>query len=391
LFNLAQTRAIAKSKDIAYVPKSNKTKIAIEAQGLTNGALAKGGLVSAIKPEQRTDGKIVISGPSIIKETNKFHTTPVLKQLFPHKWQDTSTFSTNIIKQVNRGQITTYPFKIEKQIYISDTHYQPYQLDLNEDLDKDGESDIIVWYTLGLADYAENNEKMMGNMYRLSPKDVRNNYYIYTKGNITYSGVGHSKVTKDDERKLYINTLVAAYKSAAVAPDVIFKESEKPDSAEKSVSYVSYDVLADATNNGSIEDKVRAYFIPTDENDLIRNIKEDETRILVSVASSGAVSSGFIKPEYDIFKADGTNTKITDKARDKEGNEFFVLEKGKVYYLEIPVSELGEKNKLELNVTARTRFTKSYKVATGTAPVYDYSPMGTSTYIIQKRGLFDLD
>ena len=47
---------------------------------------------------------------------------------------------------------------------------------MNQDADGDGESDIVVWYTLSNH-----------GIYEQSPKDVRNNYYIYTMGNVTYS------------------------------------------------------------------------------------------------------------------------------------------------------------------------------------------------------------
>ena len=55
---------------------------------------------------------------------------------------------TNKAVKVNSGQITTYPFKIADEINIATTHNQYYQLDMNQDADGDGESDIVVWYTL---------------------------------------------------------------------------------------------------------------------------------------------------------------------------------------------------------------------------------------------------
>ena len=73
--------------------------------------------------------------------------------------------------------------------------------------------DIVVWYCLSNSD----SSALTDNGYYASPSnDVVNSYYIYTKGNITYSGAGHSgSAVKDDEAKLFINTMVAAFRSVA--------------------------------------------------------------------------------------------------------------------------------------------------------------------------------
>nr|MCR5608552.1 hypothetical protein [Lachnospiraceae bacterium] len=48
--------------------------------------------------------------------------------------------------------------------------------------------------------------------YKECPRDVVNNYYIYSVGNIMYTGSGHRNFKDyDDEVKLFINTIVAAY------------------------------------------------------------------------------------------------------------------------------------------------------------------------------------
>lgn len=368
LFDIIETKAKAQKKDIAYIPKSGKLKIAKEAQGLTYGTLLRSSYVS-------TDGSRGRYNPAWTK-----------KQLFTYKEQNNGTWTTTVIDQINKGQITTYPFKIKPRVKVQHTHYQSYQLDMNEDADEDGESDIIVWYTLGYDRVRANPVERHGNWYDVSPKDVRNNYYIYTKGNITYSGVGHMKIEDEEEMKLYINTLVAAYRTAMQPPSVTFKETKDADSAEKTISYVSYDVKADKTASRlGTEDKVKIYFVPEDHNDLIKNIVPDKTRILIRYFA------GTGRKEYETFKADGT--KITEKVKDNKKNEYYVLEKGKMYYFEVPLSELPDnKNKLTIKVVVKTRFTKENKdTRPGVKERYDFSPEGSLTYNIQKRGLFDLD
>ena len=73
------------------------------------------------------------------------------------------------------------------------------------------------------------------------PNDARNNYYIYNKGNVTYSGVGHNKVDNDTERKLFINTMVAAYNAGVHPPKITYKEDAAEDANVIEYLYLPYD------------------------------------------------------------------------------------------------------------------------------------------------------
>lgn len=352
LFEIAKENAERNNKDIkdiAYEPRSNKTKIVKEVQGFTNGSL------------------VYLSGNESTNAQFKFA-----------KGYVRSERHTNRVEQINKGQITTYPFKIEKELEVAKTHYQPYQIDFNEDDDEDGESDLIVWYTLASRESMKNNP---ASEYNLAPRDVRNNYYIYTKGNITYSGVGHEKVTGREEMKLYVNTLIAAYKAAMVPPSIEFKETGDPDAAEKTVSYISYDVSSDASNKGVVTgDKEKVYFTPVDYNSFVKDTNPLQTKVLVKpVNTKGGL--------YNVYRADGTK-ELTES--DDQIGECYALMPGDSYYFEVPLSELGgNKNKIDIKVAARTRVTRIFRGSSVTLP--KYSPESVSTYIVQKRGLFDLD
>jgi hypothetical protein len=352
LFEIAKENAERNNKDIkdiAYEPGSNKTKIVKEVQGFTNGSL------------------VYLSGNEATNAQFKFA-----------KGYVRSERHTNRVEQINKGQITTYPFKIEKELEVAKTHYQPYQIDFNEDDDEDGESDLIVWYTLASRESMKNDP---ASEYNLAPRDVRNNYYIYTKGNITYSGVGHEKVTGREEMKLYVNTLIAAYKAAMVPPSIEFKENGDRDAAEKTVSYISYDVSSDAINNGVITgNKEKVYFTPVDYNSFVKDTNPLQTKVLVKpVDTKGGL--------YNVYRANGT--KEPTESDDQIG-ECYALSTGDSYYFEVPLSELGgNKNKIDIKVSARTRVTRIFRGSSVTLP--KYSPESVSTYIIQKRGLFDLD
>ena len=184
---------------------------------------------------------------------------------------DQTQYQTASVDPVNRGQITMYPYKLEQESFkVASTHGQYWQLDFTKDDDRDGESDLVVWYTLGGTD-----------LYGLSPRDVRNNYYIYNKGNVTYSGVGDSDVMNaqgeangtDNEIKLFINTLIAAYESGLHAPSVRIIENYETTSRDLNSIYLSYDDQIRALANqddGIIDTTENIYFVAT-SNSLIRN------------------------------------------------------------------------------------------------------------------------
>ena len=159
---------------------------------------------------------------------------------------------TNTVRKINEGQITNYPYRIDDaklgdSINTSTTHSQYYQLDMGED--------IVVWYALA-------DRKGVTPKYDLLPNDVRSNYYIYNKGNITYSGVGHAAQPTEMEAKLFINTMVAAYKAASEKPSVnITNENMATNKEGEQYFYIDYDVKKDSdpTNISGEEIEGKSY------------------------------------------------------------------------------------------------------------------------------------
>ena len=160
--------------------------------------------------------------------------------------------------KVNDGAITQYPYVIGDKIQIGKTHSQYYQLGLEQDRDingnADGKSDVVVWYTL------------TGDKYNNYPKDVRNYYYFYSKGNVIYTGAGHSTVGEcDEEVNLFINAITAAANVTAVEPKASFVKAWDPNAGVKTTEYY----MTDQTLwNGD------ANLVNKDNLDLYLNIKE---------------------------------------------------------------------------------------------------------------------
>ena len=336
LFEDAVASAEASGTDIAYEPRSGKTKIVKQNQGMTDLSLMFQ-IYGMTGETYRAADYVNYASNSKIKDS----------------WQTTTT-----AVRVNEGQITTYPFAISDTLKISSTHYQYYQLDMNEDEDNDGESDIVVWYTLSGSD-------QHNSIYTTAEKDVRNNYYIYTKGNITYSGVGHSSVTSEDELKLYINTMIAAYSAGLHAPSVSIRQSSDEDAPAVDTIYLSYD----ATQNAILEEELgrdysnpirqKFYFTVNDSN-LIKNMRSKEEfvdfYIEVTKAEYDANKSWGPYIEHDgiylkkqnwtIYRADGSALSTTNNEDGIQNGWYdwstgkYHLVSGTTYCVELDMSSL---------------------------------------------------
>lgn len=114
--------------------------------------------------------------------------------------------------KVNDGVFSEYPYILGRNnddpntLNISQTHHQYFQLNLEDE-------DVVPWYDLsGVI----NTGGSAGNV-----NDPRNYYYTYCKGNITYSGTGHSSPRdSQDEQEMFLNTIVKAARTANHAPTI---------------------------------------------------------------------------------------------------------------------------------------------------------------------------
>ena len=186
--------------------------------------------------------------------------------------------------QVNEGQITQYPYLISKDeikeinqrksLKVSSTHYQWLQPNMELDRDGDGRSDIVVWYCL--SDIYDSNVQST-NIYSICPNDVVNNYYIYTMGNVTYSGAGHSRPDEGAEMKLFVNTIIAAYNAGVSAPRISFRDDNGYDMESIYViSDPANNTILKAADQGNIRsteagDVVSVKFVAEDANILSGN------------------------------------------------------------------------------------------------------------------------
>lgn len=179
-----------------------------ELQGFTNGAL----LEYAFIPKEGS------SYASLVNTASPYNTQLSLNLALGVKPR------TEYIEPLNEGQIGLYPFKIsdevsEAKVKVAKNHAPYYQLDLERELGKGKIDDVTVWYT-----FAGSGKDDESKYFDTTVRDARNNYYLYSKGKIYYTGFSLYDVTEgtdsddaqlvpDMEMKLFINTIYAALNS----------------------------------------------------------------------------------------------------------------------------------------------------------------------------------
>ena len=284
------------SSDMAYFLNENKEKTYSETQGFTNGKL---------------------------RVANTTRETP-------------NTEATTKASQVNEGAITEYPYKIDKTITVAATHFQYYQLALEENADEDDSGDLVVWYCLG------DKDKKNGNgYYDHSPNDVRNNYYIYSYKNIIYTGVGHSNVQNNNnnlmEKKLFVNTIIAAYNAQAVNPELMFVKQSDRNAAQEKTVYYTLDNVNFNESQELIKNKPLEFHLKVTDSNLVgtsfagTNTKDLKLQLYIESDNGtkfegiGGENTNVVPIDVPVYEA-GNKDSLT-----KDSNGCIYVNSGKVY------------------------------------------------------------
>jgi hypothetical protein len=374
LFELIVKEAKEKNKDIAYKPNSDKTVLTSEVQGR-----------SSITINTQIDTKVGLT----LKNVN----TSV----------PTTSFYTNSAELINEGGILIYPYNVLAKIKsnnnilnVVNTHGQYFQIDMNEDADADGESDVTVWMSLA------------GDSYGAVQKDARNNYYIYTKGNVTYSGVGHFSMdyyytgaenAAATEIQLYINTMVTAYRAGTHAPTMTLTDE---DGSELNVIYVGVDSKLNDSGQVAEETQIdqgteKVYVTVRDTNDVSAEYKRISVAYYLAYGSSIAdlpdgvnisdvVNIGTEADPIYAKKCDWTTYRTDGSTQDSTN-----LTSGVKYYVNVPYDLVNKmKNgRAQVYVVATTRLWNEGEVVSASEPSVTYKTTGS--FYLQRIGLFDLE
>lgn len=183
----------------------------------------------------------------VVENRSKYKRT-----IFDGSQNDVNKAQSKIVYNNNSTVVTNYPFELleeDNYINVRRTHSQYYQLDLeNENVvpafteisntvggngtkpDYEGEipSDIIEELNKNgksVSDMQNDDSQYWNNSDEINQYDLKNNYYTYSIGNITFSGTGENSRENNtpypkDELKLFVNTITKAIKSANHAPTI---------------------------------------------------------------------------------------------------------------------------------------------------------------------------
>ena len=340
----------AKGFTVAYQPGGTDGKTVPETQGFTNYELLRYSADSSQKG---------VNGMQSVSSDNR---------------------STTRVSQVNKGKITTYPYNLNTADFggsggyvpISATHEQYYQLNMNSD-------DIVVWYCLA------DDSGSVGDCYANAPDDVTNNYYIYSVGNVTYTGAGHTSDASsvngsESEAKLFVNTMIAAYRPQRTAPTL-----KVVDSASGAAAISTYYLTADYSGSGYtsslVEDSADCpvYFVVTDTN------LESDRQISLSLSYTNSAGAAVTCSETLPVHRASTSGKVY--SANVNGTSGIVS--GMVYYFNLPDSVLTDfggrqsQSTMDLSLRVSTKFTEK----NGTTSEKDSAAVPLT---LQKIGLLNL-
>lgn len=302
------------------------------------------------------------------------------------------------VTKVNSGAITQYPYLIPDTITVAETHPQYYQLDMEQE-------EMMVWYCLADTPSAS---AAIREYYQASANDVRNNYYIYNCGNITYSGMGHSDDMSDEEIKLFINTFVAAYRATA-KPVQIAVANDDAAKASSGEYYVCVDIDSsdsDALLGGAELGAYDSYRLQ--EADGTNGYKEcaaAQTGVSKRIYFYITNSSSITTPTYALKfymenETTGAMTKEVPFAVYRKSDNVFMSTKTNgtsflgsdatdetIYYVDVPLKTETVDGKTAITSTQlNIEVMMTYYQGT-----QEFSVPGTTTVQIVPRGLFDLD
>ena len=200
------------------------------------------------------------------------------------------TLSTNV-KEINNASITEYPYKLDPIIQVAKTHTQWYRLNLEDE-------DIVPMYNLSNGCFDDG--------------DSENFYYTYNKGNVTYSGTGHSTVSDETELKLFVNTIVRAVRGANTAPTITnYDANKKAEIAETDT--VTVDQYEDYNFVTNVFDK--------DQDKINVSVTLDGNTVFTQDRVKSDTDLSVIIPEsyFENYDEDTVGT-ITVNATDTQGN-----------------------------------------------------------------------
>lgn len=270
--------------------------------------------------------------------------------------------------QINEGIVSYYPYRVGKAALGSATAVKApeYLLDIDSNTQNDGEACVTAWYTLNKTDGGIT-------AFNVSPKDARNNYYIYSKGNVVYVGQNEYPYNYDaannmvpegtgtDECKLFVNALMMAYNTGVHNSNIdIVAGFQASSSAIDSIAIPYDQEIYDGGDEGGgiLDETVDVYFKFTDNNlalqkeMTLRFYYEDPAGTTVNVGDKTVNVQEFASSIYTV-----EDNRLTEVAPSE-------MKQGQIYRIKAPVVALKKDTGVinaDIYVVLETAFRKAGK------------------------------
>jgi hypothetical protein len=246
---------------------------------------------------------------------------------------------------------------------------------------------VTAWYTLSKPENAVN-------AYTVSIKDARNNYYIYSKGNVVYIGQKDYPYTYDmadtttvfgdgsSECKLFVNALMTAYQAGVHRSQVSIVAGFQSTAASiESISIPFDEVIKDEgdADAGILDETVDVYFKFADNNLALK--KEQTIRFYYEDPAGAPV---------DIGGETVTATEFSSSIDTVVDNQLVTVTDGQltqqqVYRIKAPVVALKNDSgalNADIYVVVETKFSRGGK---------EYSVLSSDSVSLNRAQLFLLE
>ena len=307
-------------------------------------------------------------------------------------------------EKINEGSILYYPYQLGGSSFAlgnteSGLRASEYLLNFENNLKSEAtEAYVTAWVTLGGT---------TSTAYGISPRDARNNYYCYSKGNVVYLAQSEYQYTYDaanngvpdgnegsEECKFFVNALMAAYSAGVHGSSVSMVSGFAQTSAPvKSIS-VPFDQewreTADDGTKGILDETVDVYFKFADSN-VGANKKVTVSFYYEDPAGTQEFAVGDTTVKATPFGSDiwtVTDNKLVQVTpNDAQNPDQVGLVPGKVYQIKAPVVPLrmltdDTVNDAGIYVLVESEFTRTGKV---------YKIDGFGTVSLNRTKLFLLE
>ena len=289
-----------------------------------------------------------------------------------------------MLDRANDGAIAKWPYEIDTKVELSnitEISAPDYLLDIgtvrNEGENRGG-AYTTAWFTL--TDQ-ETEDGFSSGGYSVSPRDGRNNYYVYSKGNVVYVGQsmypyyyekGEDAPSEGDginECMIFVNALLAAYNGGIHRANVSivagFNGATKVESVTVPFDVAFKEDMAD-TKGGILGDTVDVYFRFTDNNIAV----DKTTKATFYYKNAGAAADAtLLLPNGGINGTDYTDFTARTPIWTVENNRLVEVTNGsvvpgKVYRIKAPLEAMqaGEEEQSQICVLLTNNYTRAGQI-----------------------------